>query len=122
MDKLFKGWKNVKLQEIAKVRGGKRIPKGKKFSDEETLFKYIRVSDMEGGSVLTKNVKSISEDIYKLLQNYKISKNDVYLSIAGTIGKAGTIPGSLDKAIVRVGRFETLLNDLKELLNKYDNT
>lgn len=91
-------WKWVNLGNIVSVYGGKRIPAGRKLSDEVTEYKYIRVSDMKNETVDLNNIKYVPEDIYPKIKNYTIGKNDVYITVAGTIGRIGIIPQELDGA------------------------
>jgi type I restriction enzyme S subunit len=91
-------WMWVRLGEIVSVFGGKRIPKGTKLQDTPTKYRYIRVADMEYNTVNIPSVKYISEEIYKKIKRYTISDQDVYITVAGTIGKVGTIPHELNNA------------------------
>lgn len=91
-------WTWVRLGEIVSVFGGKRIPKGTKLQDTPTKYRYIRVADMEYNTVNIPSVKYISEEIYKKIKRYTISDQDVYITVAGTIGKVGTIPHELNNA------------------------
>jgi len=93
-----KGWRWVRLGSICLVRGGKRLPKGDKFSAVPTPFRYIRVSDFEDMSINVNTVQYVTKDVRNKIKDYIITKEDVYLSIAGTIGKAGTVPEELDKS------------------------
>ena len=93
-----KGWRWVRLGSICLVRGGKRLPKGDKFSAVPTPFRYIRVSDFEDMSVNVNTIQYVTKDVRNKIKDYIITKEDVYLSIAGTIGKAGTVPEELDKS------------------------
>ena len=96
-DKKNKSFK--KFKEIVSIKGGKRLPKGKKLTTENTGFPYIRVSDFnDDGTINLKSVKFIEADVQKQLERYVISSKDVYLSIAGTIGKTGIIPKILENA------------------------
>lgn len=97
-DNLPQGWELKTLGEVAKIKGGKRIPKGSKYADIPTQYPYIRVTDFENMSVNTKNLKYLTDEIQEKIKNYTISKDDVYISIAGSIGKVGIIPDELDKA------------------------
>ena len=92
------GWRWCRLGEIASVFGGKRIPAGQKLTCENTGHVYIRVSDMKNDSVQTKDLLYVPNDIYPLIKNYTINKEDIYITVAGTIGRIGTIPTSLDGA------------------------
>ena len=93
--KLPKGWVWTTLGSICSIKGGKRIPKGKTFSKDKTAHVYIRVTDMKNGSVDMEDLKYIDEDVYKEIRRYIIEKDDLYLTIAGTIGKVGEIPDAL---------------------------
>lgn len=91
-------WQWVKLGEIVSVNGGKRIPAGRSLTDEDTGYKYIRVADMKNGSILLDDIKYIPHDIYPKIKNYTISKDDIYITVAGTIGQVGLVPEELDNA------------------------
>lgn len=91
-------WKWVKLGELASVLGGKRIPAGRTLTTDNTGYKYIRVSDMKNGSVLTDNLLYVPTDIYPTISRYIIHKEDVYITVAGTIGRVGKIPPEIDGA------------------------
>ena len=91
-------WKWIKLGEVASVLGGKRIPAGRTLTADNTGYKYIRVSDMKNGSVLTENLLYVPTDIYPSISLYVIHKEDVYITVAGTIGRVGKIPPEIDGA------------------------
>ncbi|MCR5768210.1 MAG: restriction endonuclease subunit S [Lachnospiraceae bacterium] len=91
-----KNWKWVRLGDVARVYGGKRIPAGRSLTAEDTGHKYIRVSDMKNGTVITDNLLYVPEDIYPTISRYIINKEDVYITVAGTIGKVGKIPPEID--------------------------
>ena len=91
-------WCWCRIGDICNVRGGKRIPAGRKLTKENTGHKYIRVTDMKNGTVLDNDVQYITDDIYEIIKAYTISKDDVYITVAGTIGQAGTIPEFFDNA------------------------
>lgn len=93
-------WEWVRLGEVVEIKGGKRIPKGKKLSDQKLYCPYIRVADMSDNSVQIESLKYVDKEIYDQIQNYTITPNDLYFSIAGTIGKVGTIPQSLSGALL----------------------
>jgi len=92
------GWEWCRLGCVSTITGGKRIPAGRNLTSYDTGHKYIRVSDMKNGSVLLDNIQYVTEDIYQLIKAYTISKNDLYITVAGTIGCVGEIPEELDKA------------------------
>ena len=91
-------WKWIKLGEVVSVLGGKRIPVGRTLTTDNTGYKYIRVSDMKDGSVLTDNLLYVPTDIYPSISRYVIHKEDVYITVAGTIGRVGKIPPEIDGA------------------------
>jgi type I restriction enzyme, S subunit len=91
-------WVWIKLKGIGSVKGGKRLPKGHSLLDEQTLYPYRRVTDFKSGTIDTDNIKFISSETASKIERYIINKDDVYISIAGTIGRTGIIPESLDGA------------------------
>ena len=92
------GWEVLRIGDIARVKGGKRMPKGRPFADHPTKYPYIRVSDFEDGSVSTKTLMYVLPEDQIEIKNYTISSKDLYISIAGTIGLVGKIPEMLDGA------------------------
>jgi type I restriction enzyme S subunit len=93
------GWVEKTLDDIAKVKGGKRVPKGYKLLSEPTKFPYLRVTDFnDSGSIDMDCLRYVSAEVQREIKNYVIYSNDLYISIAGTIGKTGIIPDELDGA------------------------
>ncbi len=93
---LPEGWAWCRIRNIANVKGGKRLPKGESFSDDVTDHVYIRVTDMKNRTINTSGLKYITEEVFAKIQSYTISKNDLYVTIAGTIGVVGEVPEILD--------------------------
>lgn len=93
---ILEGWKWVRLGDVASVLGGKRIPAGRTLTTENTGYKYIRVSDMKNGSVSIDSLLYVPSDIYPSISRYIINKEDVYITVAGTIGRVGKIPQQID--------------------------
>ena len=91
-------WCWCRLGTIAAVLGGKRIPAGRKLTECNTGHVYIRVSDMTDGGVSTDRLLYVPEDIYPSISKYIINKADVFITVAGTIGRVGKIPDGLDGA------------------------
>jgi len=91
-------WCWVRLGEIVEVKGGKRIPVGSKLTKKDTGHKYIRVADMHNDTVLSHDVHYVPENIYPSIKNYTISSNDIYITVAGSIGRVGKIPDEFDGA------------------------
>lgn len=91
------GWVWTTLDGICSIRGGKRIPKGKSFAAERTQHVYIRVTDMKDQSIDMSDLKYIDDEVYNEISRYIIEKEDLYLTIAGTIGRVGEIPTELHR-------------------------
>lgn len=94
---LPEGWVWCRLGFLGSVRGGKRIPKGKSFSRFPTEHIYIRVTDMKNGTIIKDDVHYIDDEVFNLISKYTISQNDLYITIAGTIGACGIVPPEFDK-------------------------
>jgi len=90
------GWTWVRMESLCSVKGGKRIPVGETFASSPTNHIYIRVTDMKNHSLSNKSLKYISDALYERLKQYTISKDDLYLTIAGTIGDVGIVPEDFD--------------------------
>ena len=93
---LPEGWAWCRVRNIASVKGGKRLPKGMSFSDITTDHAYIRVTDMKNRSINTTGLKYISDEVFSTIKAYIISRSDLYVTIAGTIGMVGEVPDELD--------------------------
>ncbi len=91
-------WCLAHIDDIAEVKGGKRLPKGESFSDHKTDHPYLRVTDFTAGGIDQSKLKYISDITHAKISLYTISKDDLYISIAGTIGQVGVIPQDLDGA------------------------
>jgi type I restriction enzyme S subunit len=91
-------WRVVKLSSIASVTSGKRLPLGRSLVAHETAHPYIRVSDMRAGTVNVDGVQFVPEDVFPQIRQYCVSKDDLYISVAGTLGLVGCVPDVLDGA------------------------
>ena len=91
-------WVWVRLGSLADVKGGKRLPKGNTFSEKITKHPYIRVTDFDDSGVSLDALKYIDEEVFEKISRYTISSEDIYVSIAGSIGKVGIIPSCIDGA------------------------
>jgi type I restriction enzyme, S subunit len=111
------GWTWTTVGEIGKVKGGKRLPQGHTYSEEPTNHPYIRVVDFDNLTIDTANLKYLKEETQKLIKQYIISKEDVFISIAGSIGKVGVIPEHLDGANLTENAAK--ITDLSGVHNKY---
>ncbi len=91
-------WEVKSVLDLCNVKGGKRLPAGEEFDLGKTPFPYLRVTNMVNGSIDDSDLKYVKVEIEPLIRNYKISKKDLYVTIAGTLGKFGSIPSHLDNA------------------------
>jgi type I restriction enzyme S subunit len=89
---LATGWKWCRIGDFALVRGGKRLPSGASFSLVPTSRIYIQVTNMKKGTIIRDNLKYIDESVFGSIKQYTIEKEDIYITIAGTIGQAGEVP------------------------------
>lgn len=104
-------WEKKTIGEIASIKGGKRVPKGYKLVTHDTGYPYIRVTDFNNeGTVDLSDIHFIEEDVYKQISRYTISSKDLYISIAGTIGKSGIIPTKLEGANLTENACKLVLN------------
>ncbi|GAL80010.1 type I restriction-modification system specificity subunit S [Algibacter lectus] len=90
------GWLWCRVGDLTTIKGGKRIPKGYQLTDDKTDHVYIRVTDMKNGTVIFNKLKYITDNVFEIIKAYTISKDDLYITIAGTIGDVGEIPKELD--------------------------
>ena len=93
--KIPPSWKWVHVGDVFRIRGGKRLPAGQKLSRTVSDHVYIRVTDMSNGTVDTSNLHYVDNKSAEEIGRYIITSDDLYLSIAGSIGKVGKIPQEL---------------------------
>ena len=67
-----------------------------KLIDKKTEHIYLRVTDMKNNTISDDKIKYIDDNVYNQIKNYTISSDDLYLTIAGTIGNIGIIPKKYD--------------------------
>lgn len=108
-------WKWVRLGSIVSVYGGKRIPAGSKLSEENTGHKYIRVADMKDGTVSLDDIKYITDDIYEKIKQYYITSEDIYITVAGTIGRVGVVPMELNNVNLTENADKLVFNRLNKM-------
>ena len=91
-------WIPTPTATIGLVKGGKRMPKGVSLTGENTGKPYIRVTDFQDHSIAIEKVLFVPKGYEDVIARYVISSDDVYISIAGTIGLVGQVPNTLDGA------------------------
>lgn len=93
-----KGWSLPRLDQIARVTSGKRLPKGRSVTALATPHPYIRVTDMRMGKVDLSNIHYVPEDVAPTISRYTVDAGDLYISCAGTLGIVGRVPDILHGA------------------------
>ncbi len=91
-------WEVKKISDICNVNGGKRLPKGYQLIDDKNKNPYIRVADMHNGGISLEDIKYVPNEAVNSIKNYTISKDDLFISVAGTLGIVGKVPECLDGA------------------------
>ena len=91
-------WRECKLGDIADVKGGKRLAKGELLTTEKTPHPYIRITDFNGYKINLSNILYVNEEVQKSISRYIVNKQDLILSIVGTIGLCAKVPDELDNA------------------------
>lgn len=96
-----KEWEKCKLVKYASVLGGKRLPKGHSYSENPTNYRYLRVTDFYKTDINYNSLQYLPGITFFALEHYEIHKNDLFISIAGSIGQAGVFtPTIQDRAIL----------------------
>ncbi len=94
---LPRGWEWCCLNELATIRGGKRVANGYQLLTTQTNYIYIRVSDMKNGTIDDTDLRYLDAEMQSAIRNYIVTKDDIYMTIVGaTIGKCGLIPAKFD--------------------------
>ena len=84
--------KMVKLSCVADVTGGKRLPAGTVIIDDaDSIIPYVRGQDVKNRKVNIATAAKITKDLYQVVKNYQLQKNDIAITIAGTIGEVGIL-------------------------------
>lgn len=90
------GWVFTYIHEVTDISGGKRLPAGHSFSPFPTPHVYIRVKDFRDNSISSESLVHISRETKDRIKEYVISKDDLYVTIAGTTGYVGRVPDFFD--------------------------
>jgi type I restriction enzyme S subunit len=80
---MMSDWGTVKIEDIAEVKSGKRLPKGHQLTGKETPFPYIRLVDIADGRIQKNDLQYLSEETRKSISRYIVNTNDVCLAIVG---------------------------------------
>jgi type I restriction enzyme S subunit len=95
---LPESWRPTPVGKLGAVKGGKRMPKGISLVQEDTGRPYIRVIDFTDQGVRSDGILFVPKGYEEVIQRYRISSRDVYISIAGSIGLVGQVLKHLDDA------------------------
>ena len=93
-------WEVEQLDEIAYVSGGKRLPAGHEYSYVNFGFKYLRVTDFYNKKIDYFSLENLEERTFRELENYEIFPNDLFFSIAGSIGYVGVNKPDIEDRII----------------------
>ena len=112
-------WEWVRLGNIFDVKGGKRVPRGKRLNTSHQGKPYLRVADMANGSIKKDDLHYADDSIVEQISKYTISSKDLYFSIAGTIGKVGQIPNELNNAQLTENAAKLVAYDYVNVCDEY---
>ncbi|WP_127140328.1 restriction endonuclease subunit S [Flagellimonas marinaquae] len=99
LDSIPQTWVHTVIENIASVKGGKRVPKGHSLTEQNTGFPYIRARDLKEGTVLVDNLLFLEPETQQIIKRYIVKENDLYITVVGAkIGDAGIVPKSMDGA------------------------
>jgi restriction endonuclease S subunit len=84
---------------IAKVSGGKRLPKGTVITAlENATIPYIGATDVKDGRVDFENCKKITPELYKDIKKFNLNNGDAAIVIVGVnVGEAGVVESELQE-------------------------
>ena len=91
-------WDMRMIAEISRVTSGKRLPVGSSLVVHPTPHPYIRVTDMRPGTVSLTDIRFVPVSVFPKVNRYRIFRDDIFISVAGTLGIVGKIPPELDGA------------------------
>ena len=90
-------WGIEELQNLAKIKGGKRLPAGEQLISQPTPHPYIKVADMGNSKFVCLNNKFeyLTIETQKKICRYIVNTGDLIISIVGTIGTVNIVDKSL---------------------------
>jgi type I restriction enzyme S subunit len=108
-------WEVTTVGAVTDVKGGKRLAKGDKLVELDTGFPYIRVTDFNEFSIDVRGLLFLTEEAQRPISRYIINRDDVFISIAGSIGITGMIPPELDGANLTENAARLIAHDPSQL-------
>lgn len=91
-------WDVKTIDQIGFVTSGKRLPLGSSLVEHPTPHPYVRVTDMRLGTVSLAEIKFVPESVFPAIKRYRIYCDDIFISVAGSLGIVGKVPKELDGA------------------------
>jgi type I restriction enzyme S subunit len=92
-------WKEVTLDDVCIIKGGKRLPKGHELTNKKTEHKYIRARDISSGKINFDSPVFLEDETFNLIKNYIVNFEDVILTIVGAnIGDVAYVTKEFDKS------------------------
>ncbi|KGQ30023.1 hypothetical protein JP34_12065 [Gallibacterium anatis] len=88
----------LKLKDLVKIKGGKRLPKGSNLQTIPNKHPYIKVKDMKNKFISLDGLEYVPDEIFTKIKNYIVNENDIIISIVGTIGLVSIIDSKLNNA------------------------
>lgn len=85
----------LSIVDFARIQGGKRLPKGHDYCEEETGYKYLRVTDLQDQDLHRIQLKNLRKETFQSIKRYIVDEDDVVITIAGTIGVTRHIDAEL---------------------------
>lgn len=107
-------WPEVVIDNIAEVKGGKRLPKGHDFANHKTAHLYIRARDIGNGRIEIKERAYLSESTHNIIKRYIVREEDVVITIVGAnVGDVGYVPSELSGANLTENAAKLVVNRTK---------
>lgn len=107
------------LEELITIKSGKRLPKGVMLIQTPNSHPYIKVKDMSDYILnITESFEYVDDNTFTKISNYTVDKDDIILSIVGTIGNVCMIGNSLHKASLTENCVKLIPKD-NRILKKY---
>lgn len=91
-------WEVKCIDQVGSVTSGKRLPLGTSLVKNSTPHPYIRVTDMRPGTVSLDEIQFVPEKVFPAIKRYRIYCDDIFISVAGSLGIVGKVPKQLDGA------------------------
>ncbi len=79
-------WEVKQLSEITSIKGGKRLPVGHSYTEEDNGYRYLRVLDFFECEIDYESLVLLEERTFNALGMYEIYDGQLCVSIAGSLG------------------------------------